>query len=190
MALEGMIQANQIGQDAAEAFNTAYERVSEALGIYGPSYDPAQAIYDTAVTSGDWETMMHDIEAALAAARVAARLVEDYVITQVRLSAAENGWVETIGAVERAHATASDTTEQGIAASADKISNDILRGEFGYDVLGGERYGFMARIDFHVPVDDVIKNFENAAWNAARIAVGIDTDGAAAFKDSIRESCR
>ena len=186
-----MIQAAQIRQDAEEAFSTARLRIIEALNTHGSSYDPAQAIFDTAVSSGDWETMMHDVEAALAAARVAARLVEDYVITEVRLGAATNRLVETGGAVERAHETASDTAAQGIAAGADKTSHDILRGEFGYDVLGGERrVGLVAGIVLHVPIEDIIRDFENAAWNAARIAVGIDTDGTAAFNDSIRESCR
>ena len=181
MALEGLIQAAQIRQDAEEALITASVRVSEALGTYGPAYDPAQAIYDTALSSGDWETMMHDIETALATARVAARRAEEYAITRVELDATSEGLIEAGRAAERTHETASDTTAEDTVTGADKAYLDFL---------GGRGVAVAPRIHVHVPVDDVIRNFEKAAWNAARIAVGIDTEGTAAFRDSIQESCR
>ena len=158
-------------------------RASEILTIYGQGYDPAEVIYNTAVASGDWEAMAHSIVPALATARDAAKSAEDYAVTATELKATQESLIETSHSTERTIKTALDVAAQDTGTGAVGAYDDIYDNYTGLAVM-------RATIFLHIPVEDIIKNFEDAAWKAARIAVGIDTDGIDAFKDSLRESCR
>ena len=185
-ALNGVEDAEIASDDTSRAAAAARAAKNEAE-------DAAWAIYRAAFFDGEWEALIRDVEAHLAAARLGAEAAEEFAMQALETQAAATAAAQAVRVAEEASAAARAIAEQ---AGATRGANAYweLRSEAQ---LPARYYADLeadvaAATAMSIPrnVTDAARAVEEAAWYVARISADLDTSAVAAFKESLQQSCR
>ena len=199
-ASEAWLKATEAREDAVEAAEDAEDARDAARAAFDASQAAATdargaagAIPIAAQGNGDWEAMTTGTQAHLAAAQSSARAAEDFAMKAFEARAAAQAANEAVLAAEQASAAAKAVAERSGATEGEQAYWDLLaktpflrfdaenRTRSAARTASGRTNGYV--VDAALAVVD-------AAWYVARIAASVDARGAAAFKESLQQSCR
>ncbi len=185
-ALNGVEDADIASHDTSRAAAAAQAAKNEAE-------DAAWAIYRAAFFDGEWEALIRDIEAHLAAARSGAQDAEEFAMQALEAQAAASGAAEAVRVAEEASAAARAIAEQtGATQGADAYWELRSEAQLPARYYADLEADVAAATAMSVPgnVTAAARAVEEAAWYVARISADLDISAVAAFKESLQQSCR
>ena len=121
-AVEGALQAAADAKDASDAAAAATNASRRAVG---DADDAASQIYFAARRDGDWEALIDDFEAQLAAARSGLQAAEDFTAEAYEAVAAAEAAAEAARAAEQAAAAARALANQSGATEGEQAYWDM-----------------------------------------------------------------
>ena len=193
-ALQDAVEAAKHAEDAQHATATA---ASARQAAAGDVEDAAWAIYRAAQADGDWEAMVADTRAHVAAARSAAEAAAGFAIEALDAQTATEAAAEAariaVLASEAARALAEQSgTTEGAEAYTEAYRNAHSEGrsprhDAAYFASVAAAIAGPIERNIALPATAVARN---AAWRAAQVLASVDHRGVAAFKKSLQQSCR
>ena len=192
-ATEALQDALNGVEDAEIARNDTSRAAAAAQAAKNEAEDAAWAIYRAAFFDGEWEALIHDFEAHLAAARSGAEAAEEFAMRALEAQAAAAAAAQAVQAAEQASAAARAVAEQaGTTRGADaywEMRSEAQLPASYYADLSADGAAVTA---MSIPsyVTDAARAVDEAAWYVARIAADLDTSAVAAFTESLQQSCR
>ena len=192
MAIEAVEEALEAAADAKDASDAAAAATNASRGAVGDADDAASQIYFAARRDGDWETLIGDFEAQLAAARSGMQAAEYFTAEAYEAVAAAEAAAEATRAAEEAAAAARALANQSGATDGEQAYWD-MHIKAPQAPIDARLWADMAAVSASLTSRDVIdaaQAAQKAAWYVARISAGIDAGGVAAFRQSLQQSCR
>lgn len=192
-ATEALQDALNGVEDAEVASNDTSRAAAAAQAAKNEAEDAAWAIYRAAFFDGEWEALIRDVEAHLAAARSGAEAAEEFAMQALEAQAAAAAAAQAVRAAEQASAAARAVAEQaGATRGADaywEMRSEAQLPARYYADLSADGAAITA---MSIPsyVTDAARAVEEAAWYVARIAADLDSSAVAAFEESLQQSCR
>jgi len=192
MAIEAVEEALEAAADAKDASDAAAAAADASRGAVGDAEDAASQIYSAARRDGDWETLIGDFEAQLAAARSGMRAAEDFTADAYEAVAAAEAAAEAAQAAEQAAAAARALANQSGATEGEQAYQDvhIMAPQAPIDARLWANTAAVSASLTSRDVIDAAQAAQKAAWHVARISAEIDAGGVAAFRQSLQQSCR
>ena len=195
-ATEALHDAVEAAQDAEDAKDATSVAASAAQAAAGDAKDAAWAIYRAARADGDWESIVTDTRAHVAAARSAAEAAAGFATDAVDAHTATQAAAEAARIAVQAREAARALAEQhGITEGADAYT-EAYRDMRSQLLSPRHDAAFSARVAAAIvgPVDRQVANaataVADAAWRAGQVFASVDHRGVAAFKESLQQSCR
>ena len=185
-ALNGVEDAQIASDDTSKAAAAAQAAKNEAE-------DAAWAIYRAAFFDGEWEALIRDVEAHLAAARSGAEAAEEFAMQALEAQSAAAAAAEAGRAAEEASAAARAVAEQaGATRGADAYWELRSEAQLPARYYADLSADVAAATAMSIPsnVTEAARAVEEAAWYVGRISADLDTSAVAAFKESLQQSCR
>ena len=192
-AAEALQDALNGVEDAQIARDDTSRAVAAAQVAKNEAEDAAWAIYRAAFFDGEWEALIRDVEAHLAAARSDAEATEEFAMQALEAQSAAAAAAQAVRAAEQASAAARALAEQaGATRGADAYwemrSEAQLPARFYADLSADGAAVTATSIPSYVT--DAARAVEEATWYVARIAADLDSSAVATFKESLQQSCR
>ena len=185
-ALNGVEDAQIASDDTSKAAAATQAAKNEAE-------DAAWAIYRAAFFDGEWEALIRDVEAHLAAARSGARAAEEFAMQALQAQSAAAAAAQAVRAAEEASAAARAIAEQADATrGADAYWEMRSQAQLPARYYADLSADVAAATAMSIPrnVTEAARAVEEAAWYVARISADLDTSAVVAFKESLQQSCR
>ena len=192
IAIEAVEEALEAAADAKDASDAAAAATNASRRAVGDADDAASQIYFAARRDGDWEALIGDFEAQLAAARSAMQAAEDFTAEAYEAVAAAEAAAEAARAAEEAAASARALADQSGATEGEQAYWD-MHIKAPQAPIDARLWANTAAVSASLTSRDVINAAQaahKAAWYVARISAEIDADGVAAFRQSLQQSCR
>ena len=161
-------------------------------GAASAARDAASQTYRAARRDGDWEALISDFEAQLAAARSGVQAAEGFAVEAFEAAAAAEAALEAVRAAEQASAAARAIANDSGATKGKQAYRDMPTKAPQARIDAELRVSFAAVYASPTARDvvDAAQAAQKAAWYVARISADIDAGGVAAFRRSLQESCR
>lgn len=191
-AIEAVEEALEAAAEAEAAKDAAVAAAYGSRGAVSDANDAASEIYFAARRDGDWEALIGDFEAQLAAARSAVDAAEGFAIEAFQAAAAAEAAFEAARAAEQAAAAARARAEQSGATEGEQAYWDMptKAPQARIDAQLWVRVAAASAGPTTRDVIDAAQVAQKAARYVARISADIDVRGVAAFRQSLQESCR
>ena len=192
MAIEAVREALEAAADAKDASDAAAAATNASRRAVGDADDAASQLYFAARRDGDWEILIGDFEAQLAAARSGMQAAEDFTAEAYEAVAAAEAAAEAARAAEEAAAAARALANQSGATEGEQAYRDMPT-KAPQARIDARLWANTAAVSASLTSRDVInatQAAQKAAWYVARISAEIDADGVAAFRQSLQHSCR
>ena len=192
IAIEAVEEALEAAADAEDAKDAAVAAADGSRGAASDADDAASEIYFAARRDGDWEALIGDVEAQLAAARSSVQAAESFATEAFQAAAAAEAAFESARAAEQGAAAARARAEQSGATEGEQAYGDMPT-KAPKARIDAQLWARVAAASANPTTIDIIyaaQDAQEAAWHVARISADIDAGGVAAFRQSLQESCR
>ena len=192
MAIEALDEALEAVGDAEDAKDAAVAAAAGSRGAASEARGAASQIYSAARGDGDWEALISDFEAQLAAARSGVRAAEGFAVEAVEAAAAAEAAFEAARAAEQASAAARALASESGATEGKQAYRDMptKAPQARIDAQLWARVAAASAGPTTREIVEAAQAAQQAAWHVARISADIDAGGVAAFRQSLQESCR
>ena len=192
-ATEALQEALNGVEDSQVASDDTSRAVAAARAAWNEAEDAAWAIYRAAFFDGEWEALIRDVEAHLAAAQSGTDVAEEFAIQALEAQAAAAAAARAVRAAEEASAAARTVAEQaGVTRGADAYwemrSEAQLPASYYADLSADVAAATAMSVSSNGT--DRAGAVEEAASYVARISADLDASAVAAFKQSLQQSCR
>ena len=190
-AIAALEEALEAAGDAEDAKDAAVAAAAGSRGAASAARDAASQTYRAARRDGDWEALISDFEAQLAAARSGVQAAEGFAVEALEATAAAEAALEAVRAAEQASAAARAIANDSGATKGKQAYRDMPTKAPQARIDAELRVSFAAVYASPTARDvvDAAQAAQKAAWYVARISADIDAGGVAAFRQSLQESC-
>ena len=180
--LNGVDDAEIASDDTSKAAAATQAAKNEAE-------DAAWAIYRAAFFDGEWEALISDVEAHLAAARSGAGAAEEFAMQALEAQSAAAAAARAVRAAEQASAAARAVAEQaGVTRGADAYRELRSEAQLPASYYADLAADVAAATAMSIPsnITEAGRAVEEAAWYVARISADLDASAVAAFEESLQ----